>query len=274
MVTKTKGKIGVFDSGFGGLAILKEIVKELPSYDFIYLGDSARAPYGGRGEKTIYNFTKKGVEFLFREGASLVILACNTASSEALRKIQADLKKDKVTDKNVLGVVIPGAEEAASKTKTGAIGVLATEATVRSKAFEREIKKIFPSAKVIQKKAPLLVPLIEAGEDKSQSANLLTEKYVKSVLQKKVDTLILGCTHYGLIENMIKKYTAGVTVISEGKIVAKKLAGYLKRHSEYRALLSQGGKREFFTTDDSADFDLHGSRFYGKKIKSKKVSLD
>lgn len=270
----SKGKIGIFDSGFGGLSILKEVVKKLPQYDFVYLGDSARAPYGGRSQKTIYEFTKKGVDFLFNKGAVLIILACNTASSEALRKIQSDLKKEGKKGKNVLGVVIPAAEEAAEKTKTGFVGVLATQATVRSKAFERELQKINSKITVRQVPAPLLVPLIEAGEEKSQSANLLTEKYVKSVLAPKIDTLILGCTHYGIIENKIKKIAKGITLISEGKVVADKLKKYLSKHTEYESHLSKKKKIEFYTTDEEKSFDIHGSRFFGKEIVSKKAHLD
>ncbi len=270
---KITGKIGVFDSGFGGLSVMKEIVKVLPEYDYVYFGDSARAPYGSRSQEVIYEFTKQGVEFLFESGAELVILACNSASSEALRKLQQEYLPPNHPNKKVLGVIIPAAEEAVLKTKNKHIAVLATEATVSSGAFKREIKKLSKNSKVTEVPAPLLVPLVEAGEDKSESTKMLVKKYVTQALQGGADTLVLGCTHYGILESQIKQVAKDAGLVSEGKIVAHSLKKYLDRHSEIVSKLSKYKTTLFFTSDRSDKFDLFGSRFFGKKIKSKTIHL-
>lgn len=272
-MSSKKGKIGIFDSGFGGLSILKEIIKLLPQYDYVYLGDTARAPYGSRSQEVIYKFTQEGVDFLFKNGAELVILACNTASSEALRKIQQEYLPQNFPHKKVLGVVIPGAEEASSITQNKHVAILGTEATVSSNAFLREIQKLDPEISVTQVAAPLLVPLIEAGEEESESAKLLIKQYVEKALLDKADTLVLGCTHYGLIEGTIKHCANTATVISEGSVVAKKLQDYFKRHRNLEETLSKGGIIEFYTTDSSEKFDILGTRFFGSDLKSKKISL-
>lgn len=269
----SKSSIGVFDSGFGGLSILKEIVKTLPKYNYVYLGDTARTPYGNRSQEIIYEFTKEGIEFLFQNGCDLVILACNTASSEALRKIQQEFLPKKYPNKKVIGVIIPGAEEAVTKTKNKKIGVLATPATVSSGAFKREIQKLDNKIKVYEIPAPMLVPLVEAGEDKSESAKILIKKYVDEVCSFGIDTLILGCTHYGILESEIKKCAKGVTVLSEGKIVEKKLKEYFTRHSEIEKKLSKKQNIKFYTTDSKENFDILGGRFFGKKINSKRIDL-
>ncbi|MES2409359.1 MAG: glutamate racemase [Patescibacteria group bacterium] len=265
--------IGIFDSGFGGLSILKEIVKVLPVCDYVYLGDTARAPYGSRSQEIIYEFTCEGIEFLFQNRCDLVILACNTASSEALRKIQQEFLPKKYPGKKVLGVIIPGAEEAVLKTKNKKIGVLATEATAASGAFKREIQKLDKQIKVYEVPAPMLVPLVEAGEDKSKSTKILVKQYVDEVCSHGIDTLILGCTHYGILEGVIKKFTKGVSVLSEGKIVAKKLKAYLGKHSEIEQRLIKKKNITFYTTDSKEKFDRLGSRFFGTKINSKKIDL-
>ncbi len=266
--------IGIFDSGFGGLSILSEIVKILPQYDYVYLGDTARAPYGSRSQEIIYEFTCEGIEFLFHSGCDLVILACNTASSEALRKIQQEFLPKKYPDKKVLGVIIPGAEEAVTQTKNRKIGVLATEATVSSGAFKREIQKLDSKIKVYEVPAPMLVPLIEAGEDKSESAKLMIKKYVDEVCAHSIDTLILGCTHYGILEKEIKRCAGDTVVLSEGKIVARKLVQYLERHNEINKKLSKKKHIKFYTTDSKEKFDRLGSRFFGEKINSKRVNVN
>ncbi|MFA6050458.1 MAG: glutamate racemase [Candidatus Paceibacterota bacterium] len=266
------GKIGIFDSGFGGLSILKEIVKVLPSYDYIYLGDTARTPYGSHSQETIFEYTKQGVDFLFAHGAELIVLACNTASSEALRKIQQEYLP-KYPGKKVLGVIIPACEDAFRRTKNKKIGVLGTEATVASHAFRRELQKLDPAIEVFEVAAPLLVPLVEAGEEESESARIFTKQYVDEILPKEIDTLILGCTHYGFFENMIKQQVSDVEIISEGKIVGEKLQEYLLKHSDIDEKLSRQSKLEFYTTDSVESFDRHGSRFFGREIKSERVSL-
>ncbi len=270
-----KGPIGVFDSGFGGLEILKQIVKKLPKYDFIYLGDTARTPYGSRSQEVIFNFTQQAVDFLFKQGCPLVILACNTASSEALQKIQQGYLENNYPKRRVLGVVIPAVEAAVEITKNNRVGVIATEGTVKSTAFEREIKKLNPKIKVFQNSASLLVPIIEAGEQNSEIADLALRKYLKPLINQNIDTLILGCTHYGLLEKQIKKIVGQkIKVISEGKIVAEKLADYLQRHPEIEKNISKTSKQIFLTTDLTDKFQKLGSQFFGKQIKPKKINLD
>lgn len=257
--------IGVFDSGFGGLHILKYLIKELPEYNFIYLGDTARVPYGTRSKKIVHQFTEQAVDFLFRKNCGLVVLACNTASSDALRKIQREYLVKNYPDRRVLGVLIPAAEEAVAKTR-GRVGVIATPGTVSSGAFEREIKKLNPEIKVFQQACPLLVPIIEAGEEKNKITEIMLKQYLAPLLKKKIDTLILGCTHYGIVEKKIKKIAGNVEIISEEKILAGKLKDYLARHPEI--VLSKNSKRTFYSTDGSFP-----EKFFGGEIKTKIVSL-
>lgn len=270
-----KNFIGVFDSGFGGLDVLREVVKKMPAYDYIYLGDTARAPYGTRSQETVYKFTEQAVDFLFKKKCRLVILACNTASSEALRKIQGNYLLKKYPQRRVLGVIIPVSEEAAVKTTGGRIGVIATNGTVKSGAFKRELKKLNPKIKVFQKSAPLLVPLVEAGEHNSRAAGLILKNYLYSLLKRKIDTLILGCTHYGVLKGEIKKIAGkSVRVVTEGRIVAKKLENYLKNHPEIEATIGRNSKVIFYTTDLTDIFRVLGGKFFGKKIKPEKIQLD
>lgn len=270
-----KNFIGVFDSGFGGLAILKEIVKKLPNYNYIYLGDTARTPYGTRSQEVVYKFTEQAVDFLFKKGCWLIILACNTASSEALRKIQQEYLPRKYPNRRVLGVVIPASEEASVRTTKGRIGVIATNGTVKSGAFERELKKLNPRLKIFQQAAPLLVLLVEAGEHNSKAAELILKNYLNPLLKNKIDTLVLGCTHYGILEEKIKKIIGKkVHVITEGKIVAKKLNNYLKNHPEIERKIGKNSKRVFYTTDLTDNFSILGSKFFGEKIRVKKIKLN
>ncbi|MDD5738464.1 MAG: glutamate racemase [Candidatus Pacebacteria bacterium] len=279
--TYKKGPIGIFDSGFGGLEIAKHIAKELPQYDFIYLGDTARTPYGSRSQEVIFNFTKQAVDFLLKKNCPLVILACNTASSEALRKIQQECLSKKYPDKKVLGVIIPAVEEAIEITKNNRVGVIATEGTIKSGAFTREIKKRNPKVKVFQTPAPLLAPIVEAGEHNSEIAKMALQKYLKPLVAKKIDTLILGCTHYGILEKQTKeilRQNSGqvgrdVQVISEGKVVAEKLADYLQRHPEIEKQLSKKSQHVFLTTDLTTEFQTLGTQFFGKPIIARKIDL-
>jgi len=274
MSRKKQGLIGVFDSGFGGLEILRYIVKKLPQYSYIYLGDSARAPYGARSQSTVLQFTRQAVDFLFKQGCYLVILACNTASSEALRKIQQEYLPKRYPKRRVLGVIIPAVEEAVLQTCNNRVGVIATDGTVRSGAFAKEIKKLDSAITVLSKACPLLVPIIEAGEHNSKIADLAVEKYLKSFLKQRVDVLVLGCTHYGLLEKKISNFLGKkVKLIVEGKIVADKLVGYLGRHPEIEKDLVKGGGIKFLTTDLADKFETLGSKFFGKKIKVSKVKL-
>lgn len=270
----TTGPIGIFDSGFGGLEVLKHIVKKLPQYDFVYLGDTARTPYGSRSQEVIFNFTLQAVDFLFKKNCPLVILACNTASSEALRKIQQSYLKKNYPKRRVLGVIIPAVERAIELTKNNRVGVIATEGTVNSLAFAKELKKRNAKIKVFQKSCPLLVPIVEAGEHNSEIAKLALQKYLKPLLAKKIDSLILGCTHYGILEKQIKKITGqNIAVISEGKVVAQKLADYLNRHPEIETRLTKNGQQKFLTTDLTNKFQTLGTQFFGKPIKPERVDL-
>lgn len=271
---KKKYSIGVFDSGFGGLSIMKGIVKKLPEYDFVYLGDTARTPYGNRSQEVIYKFTEQAVNFLFKAGCQLIILACNTASSEALRKIQQEYLPKYHPNKKVLGVVIPAAQIAAKITKNNRIGIIGTESTIASKAFVKELKELNPKIKVFQKACPLLVPIIEAGEKKSLAADLILKEYLEPLANKKIDTLILGCTHYGTLENKIRRVLGKkIKIVIEGKIVAEKLKDYFKKHPETEEIISKQRKIKFLTTDLSDKFKVLGSKFFGKKILPEKVKL-
>ncbi len=273
---KTKNKsIGIFDSGFGGLNIMRHIVKELPDYDFVYLGDTARTPYGTRSKDVIYEFSVEAVNFLFSRQCELIVFACNTASSDAIRKIQQELLPKKFPQKRVLGVIIPAAESAGEKTKNLRVGVMATEGTVKSGSFERELKKINPKIKVFQKACPLLVPIVEAGEHHSKITPIILKKYLNPLMKQKIDTLILGCTHYGILKNQIKKIVGEkIKIISEAEIVAEKLKDYLKRHPEIESKLSKKGSRIFFSTDLTENFQKLGSKFFGQNIEVKKAELN
>ena len=271
---KTKA-IGVFDSGFGGLEILREIINKLPEYDYIYFGDTARSPYGSRSQELVYNFTLEAVKFLFNQNCQLIILACNTASSTALRRIQREYLPNNYPNRKILGVIIPVAEAAVEKTLNNQIGVIGTESTVDSAAFKREIKKLNPKIEVFQKACPLLVPIIEAGEKNSKITEFALRKYLNPLIRKNIDTLVLGCTHYGLLKEEIKKVIGdNINIVSEGKIVAEKLEDYLNRHPEIEKNLSKNSAIKFLTTDLTEKFKILGSQFFGKKISPEKVNLE
>ncbi|MSR71687.1 MAG: glutamate racemase [Candidatus Taylorbacteria bacterium] len=271
--SRTKN-IGVFDSGFGGLDILKGIVKELPQYNYIYLGDTARAPYGTRSEEIIYEFTKQAVDFFFKNNCELVIFACNTASTGALYKIQHEYVPKNYPNKKVLGVIVPAVEIAIEKTRNKKIGIIATEATVRSGKFPKEINKRSRGIKIFQQACPLLVPIVEAGEQNHKATSIILKEYLKKLTTKNIDTLILGCTHYGLLENKIKKIVGkNIQIISEAKVVPKKLRLYLKNHPEIESVLRNKKSVSFYSTDLTETFNRLGSIFFGKKIKVQKVHL-
>ena len=266
--------IGIFDSGFGGINTLRGIVQALPQYDYMYLGDTARTPYGTRSHDVIYEFTRQAIDFLFANQCDLIILACNTASSDALHKLQQDYIPIRHPGKKVLGVLIPAVEEAATQTINKKIGVIATAGTVQSNAFPREITKINPTIQVFQQACPLLVPLVEADEHHSPAASLIITNYLKPLQKKNIDTLILGCTHYGILEKIIRKHCgAGIHIISATKIVPKKLKDYLLRHPEIESRLGKHKKVTFYSTDLTDTFATLGSKFFGKKITVKRVTL-
>ncbi len=271
-----KGPIGVFDSGYGGLTVLKEIVKKLPQYDYIYLGDNARAPYGPRSFDTVYHYTWECVQWFFKQGCQLIILACNTASAKALRSIQQNNLPVMAPDKRVLGVIRPTTERIGEFTETGTVGVLGTNGTVQSRSYPIEIEKFYPKVRVYQEACPMLVPLIENQEHNTEGADYFIKKYLKNLLSKsdKIDTVLLACTHYPLVQDKFKQFLPNrVTIISQGNIVAESLADYLNRHAEIEEKCSKNGKILFYTTDAAEDFDKQGAIFYGHPISSQHVDL-
>lgn len=268
--------IGIFDSGYGGLTVLKEIVKELPEYDYLYLGDNARAPYGSRSFETVYEYTLQAVKYLFAQGCPLVLLACNTASAKALRTIQ---QKDLpvIAPKNrVLGVIRPTSEIVGKFTKTKKIGLFGTAGTVSSDSYVVEIEKFFPEVKLFQQACPLWVPMIENNEISNEGADFFIKKYCKELLKKsgKIDTIILACTHYPLIEKKIKKHLPeNIKLISQGNIVAKSLNDYLQRHPEMSHRCSKQGSIKFLTTDSPETFNNAAKLIYNKKVEAEQVGL-
>lgn len=265
--------IGVFDSGYGGLTIFKYIEERLPQYDYIYLGDNARAPYGDRSQDVIYQYTKEAVDYLFAQGCDLIVLACNTASSMALRKIQQEYLPKVYPGKRVLGVIRPLAEAVGELPQNRIVAVMGTNSTVESGAYINEFAEIDPNIKVIQQACPLLVPLIEdSREDQPETKVVLTE-YVRPLKQQNPDVVVLGCTHYGFVEDLIKKYFGSeVNVLNSGQVVADKLADYLQRH-EGLVKVSDNPQRIFLTTNSSEKFDQAAEKFLGRSIKSKTIKL-
>lgn len=274
--TKTYSPIGVFDSGYGGLTILKELVNKLPQYDYLYLGDNARAPYGSRSFETVYEYTLECVKHLFDMGCELVILACNTASAKALRTIQQKDLPHIDSHKRVLGVIRPTTEIVGNYSSSKHVGILATSGTVNSLSYVMEIEKFFPDIKVFQEACPMWVPLIENNELTSEGTHYFVKKHVSQLFQKSkdIDTIILGCTHYPLLKPVIEQYLpAGVTVLSQGVIVADGLKDYLFRHPQMESLITKQGSVSFYTTDSVAQFNEHASLFFGKDVDSKHLSL-
>jgi len=268
--------IGFFDSGLGGLSVFKETIKRLPKYDYIYLGDTARSPYGNKSQAEIYKFACQAVDFLFNKGCRLIILACNTASSKALRKIQRQYLPKSWPNRRVLGVIIPAVEDSLSKLKNhnGRVGVIATKTTVDSKVFEKEFRKKDRQIKIFTKACPLLVSLVEEGRYKLPENKVILEKYLKFLMDKKIDMLILGCTHFGYFKKQIRQIIeANILLISADISVPVRLEDYLKRHSELGIRPSKKPRRFFYTTDQTQRFRLLGSRLLDKKIDPKVISF-
>lgn len=268
--------IGVFDSGYGGLTVLREIVDRLPGYDYIYLGDNARAPYGNRSFDTVYHYTLQAVEWFFSQGCALVILACNTASAKALRTIQQNDLPRIAPDNRVLGVIRPTAEVIGGFSESGHVGVLATSGTVVSASYPMEIAKFFPALHVYQEACPMWVPLAENNEHNSHGADYFIKKNIHNLFEKGelIDVVLLGCTHYPLLREKITEYLpVGVKLVSQGEIVAESLATYLERHPEIACRCSRNGKQHFYTTDSTLDFDSHATLFFGREIQSQHTEL-
>ena len=268
--------IGVFDSGYGGLTVLKAIVEKLPAYDYIYFGDNARAPYGNRSFDTVYEYTLQSVKWLFKKGCPLIILACNTASAKALRTIQQNDLPKLDDSKRVLGVIRPSAEIIGDYTKTNQVGILGTTGTVESMSYPLEIEKFFPEIKVYQHACPLWVPLVENNEYASPGADYFIKKDIDELLiqSAEIDTILLACTHYPLLVGKIKKYIPpNVQLISQGEIVAASMENYLLRHPEIEERCSKNGQIQFYTTDSVKDFDKHSAVFFGRPVNSNHVEL-
>ncbi len=270
------GAIGVFDSGYGGLTILNSVREILPNYDYFYLGDNARAPYGTRSFDVVYQFTKEAVIKLFEMGCHLVILACNTASAKALRSIQQLDLPTLDPRRRVLGIIRPTVECIQEITITNHIGILATEGTVKSFSYNLEIKKLHPNILVTSQACPMWVPLVENNEFNSLGADYFVKKSLDRLMEKdpRIDTIILGCTHYPLLIDKIKKYTPKrVTIIEQGEYVANSLKDYLLRHKEIDSKLTKTGICRYFTTENEEKFRDSANIFLNEKIEVERISL-
>ena len=271
------GPVGIFDSGFGGLTVLKEIRHRLPDLDYLYLGDNARAPYGTRSFDLVYRFTLEGVNYLFDRGCPLVILACNTASAKALRTIQQnDLPHSADPTRRVLGVIRPTAEFVGQASKTGHVGIFATPGTIASQSYDIEISNLHPGFVTRGKACPMGVPLIENGEATGPGADYFVNRDVNALIDSDplIDTVILGCTHYPILAEKIRRALPDhITMLSQGAIVADSLADYLRRHPEMDCRLSRGGTARFFTTEDPTRFDTLATIFTGHPVTAERAVL-
>jgi glutamate racemase len=268
--------IGIFDSGYGGLTVFRAIREALPGYDYLYLGDNARAPYGSRSFESIHQYTWECVQWMFAQGCPLIILACNTASAKALRTIQQQDMPGTFEAERVLGVIRPTAEVIGNYSHTDHVGILGTKGTVQSNSYPIEIGKFFPEVKVYQQDCPLWVPLIEAGEHEGEGADYIVEKNLQQLLDQSpdIDTVLLACTHYPLLAPKILEYLPeGIRLISQGSIVAESLADYLQRHPEIDRRLSQNGTMRFYTTDDASGFEEKATLFFGEPVTAGQVQL-
>ena len=274
---QTFGPIGVFDSGYGGLTILGKIRESLPQYNYIYLGDNARTPYGTRSFEVVYQFTLEAVRKLFELGCPLVILACNTASAKALRSIQQCDLPHLAPANRVLGVIRPTVEAIGTVTRSRHVGVLATVGTIKSDSYPLEIKKLYPDIHVTGQACPLWVPLVENREYASDGADYFVSKYIDSLLDKDplIDTFILGCTHYPLLMEKIRRFTPpGIRLVAQGEYVAASLKDYLHRHPEMKIRCSVGGQCEFLTTESAAKFQESASVFLQQEVSVRRIVLE
>ena len=270
------GPIGIFDSGYGGLTILQQIRRVMPQYDYIYLGDNARTPYGTRSFEVVYEFTRQAVERLFAMGCHLVVLACNTASAKALRSVQQNDLERLDPQRRVLGIIRPTVESIGGMTHSRHVGILATEGTILSASYPLEVKKLFPDVVVTGQACPLWVPLVENNEATSSGADYFVQKYIDALLAQDplIDTVILGCTHYPLLLDKIKKYMpSGIRVICQGEYVAASLQDYLTRHPEMDVRCSKDGKCRFFTTESKEKFISSASLFLQEPIEVEHITL-
>lgn len=276
-LSQKPGAIGVFDSGYGGLTILSKIREVLPEYDYIYLGDNARAPYGTRSFEIVYEFTLQAVNKLFEMGCHLVILACNTASAKALRSIQINDLPGIDAHRRVLGVIRPTVECIGHITQSRHVGVLATAGTIKSESYPLEIHKLFPDIKVSGEACPMWVSLVENNEAQSEGADYFIQKYINNLLCKdrQIDTVILGCTHYPLLLPKIKTFMPKhIQIVAQGEYVANSLKDYLHRHPEMERKCTRGGKCSFYTTEAEEKFTESASTFLNRKISVQRIALE
>ena len=276
-LSHTPGPIGVFDSGYGGLTILDKIREVLPEYDYIYLGDNARAPYGTRSFEVVYEFTRQAVNKLFDMGCHLVILACNTASAKALRSIQMNDLPQIDPARRVLGVIRPTVECVGEISKNQHIGVLATAGTIKSESYPLEIHKLFPEIQVSGTACPMWVSLVENNESQDEGADYFIRKYIDQLLSKdpQIDTVILGCTHFPILLPKIRQYIPDhISVIAQGEYVAESLKDYLKRHPEMDAKCTKNGNCQFYTTEAEEKFSESDSTFLKQQISVKHITLE
>ena len=277
MFSKQPGAIGIFDSGYGGLTIFNKIREAMPEYDYIYLGDNARTPYGPRSFEVVYRFTRQAVEKLFEEGCQLVILACNTASAKALRTIQQKDLPLWDAERRVLGVIRPTVELMDRISRTKHVGILGTSGTISSGSYSLEISKMFPHVRVTGEACPMWVPLVENNEFASPGADYFVQKHLEHILSidPDIDTLVLGCTHYPLLMDKIRQYLPdGVTLFAQGQYVAESLKDYLYRHPEMDRRLTRGGHCRFLTTESAAKFSETASIFLSHSIEVEQISID
>lgn len=272
-----RGPIGIFDSGYGGLTILREIRKIMPQYDYLYLGDNARTPYGTRSFDVVYEFTIQAVRYLFKQGCHLVILACNTASAKALRTIQQNDLPRLAPNRRVLGVIRPTVEVIGDISKTHHVGIMATPGTVRSKTYELEIAKLFPDFKVTSEACPMWVPLVENEEYNTPGADYFVKKNIDSLLQQdpQIDSVILGCTHYPLLRDKIRQWMPdNIHVIEQGNYVAQSLKEYLSRHDDMSEHITSEGTIRFLTTEQADVFQAKAAIFMDTAVGAERVFLE
>ena len=268
--------IGIFDSGYGGLTILRDIQQKMPDRDFIYLGDNARAPYGSRSFDVVYTFTLQCVQRLFEMGCHLVILACNTASAKALRNIQQNDLPRLDPKRRVLGIIRPTVEQVGLTSQTRHIGLVGTTGTVQSKSYPLEFKKLYPDITVTDKACPMWVPLVENNEYNGDGADFFVKKYIDELIKKdeQIDTLILGCTHYPLLIDKIKKYLPErVRIVSQGELIAESLENYLSRHKNIDAKCTRNGVTKYYTTESVEKFNEAASIFLNKKVEAQHLEV-
>lgn len=268
--------IGVFDSGYGGLTVLRELVALLPQYDYLYLGDNARTPYGNRSFETVYRYTLESVRWLLDQQCPLIVLACNTASAKALRTIQQHDLTFLNPHARVLGVIRPTAEIIGRYSPSGHVGILATAGTVQSGSYVLEIEKFYPHLHVTQEACPMWVPLVENGEHTGPGAHYFVQKHIDAIFSRdpRIDTVLLACTHYPLLRGTIDACLPnGVNVVSQGDIVAHSLQDYLQRHPEIEGRLTKNSRRFFYTTDSADDFNRKATPFFGSAVQARNTDL-